>query len=548
MELITDRYFTLIKLCSIPTIALILLFQGCATERSCVSESHYPEYDYNESEIITSDYRETNESEIITSDYHIVESGETLASIAKDYGRKPKDIAALNGLSPPYIVYPNQSLLIGDDSDISFSTTEIVEPSNPPYKPYKKTSFPTLGVRSSCSENEHQVQRGENLSFIAKRYGQDYKKMAAWNHLSSPYQLKTGQCLRITPVIGQTTVSTSINQDSVSHIVLQGENLSSIAKNYGYSVSELARWNGLKPPYPLSRGQRLRVSPWPLKTQPIQGLKKKQVTQSTTSNQVIYHTVVRGDTLYSLSKRYGHPIADIVKWNHLQSPYSLSVGQGLQIGSQKGIANTPCSLNPCSQNDSTQAAFHHNTGYHTVVRGDTLYSISRRYGYPVSKIAAWNNLSPPYKLSNGQTLRVYPPSGILSTVRYKPLLTPALSKLSTHYHTVQRGDTVYSLSKRYGYSVEQIARWNRLISPYNLSVGQRLQVSTKTSTQQSAKNTRSSASRSFPSSHYHIVKPGETLISVADNYGLSVYKLSKWNGIGSPYTIYPGQKISLVAP
>jgi len=539
----------LIKLCSIPTIALILLFQGCATERSCVSVSDYPEYEYNESEI--------NESEIISSDYHIVESGETLASIAKDYGRKSKDIAVLNGLSSPYIVYPGQSLRI-DDLDSSDSITERVsssrlyqtsKQSQQPQK-YKTTPFPTLGVSTACSENEHQVQRGENLSFIAKRYGQDYKKVAVWNHLSSPYQLKTGQCLRITPVIGQTTVSTSINQDSVSHIVLQGENLSSIAKNYGYSVSELARWNGLKPPYPLSRGQRLRVSPWPLKTQPIQGLEKKQVTQSTTSNQVIYHTVVRGDTLYSLSKRYGHPIADIVKWNRLQSPYSLSVGQGLQIGSQKGIANTPCSLNPCSQNDSTQAAFHHNTGYHTVVRGDTLYSISRRYGYPVSKIAAWNNLSPPYNLSNGQTLRVYPPSGILSTVRYKPLLTQktALSKLSTHYHTVQRGDTVYSLSKRYGYSVEQIARWNRLIPPYNLSVGQRLQVSTKTSTQQSAKNTRSSASPSFPSSHYHIVKPGETLISVADKYGLSVYKLSKWNGIGSPYTIYPGQKISLVAP
>jgi len=524
----------LIKLCSIPIVALILLFQGCATERSCVSVSDYPKY--NESEIITSEY---NESEIITSDYHIVESGETLASIAKDYGRKSKDIAALNGLSKPYIVYPGQSLLIGDDLDISYEATEIV-PSNPPYKPHKNTSFPTLGVHSSCSENEHQVERGETLSLIAKRYGQDYKKMAVWNHLSSPYQLKTGQCLHITPVIGQTTASAS-PQDSVSHIVQQGENLSSIAKNYGYSVSDIARWNGLNPPYPLSLGQRLRVTPWPSNTQPVQGLQKKQVTQSTTGNQVIYHTVVRGDTLYSLSKRYGHPIADIVKWNRLQLPYTLSVGQRLQIASLKGIANTPR-----SQNNSTQAAFHHNTGYHTVVRGDTLYRISRRYGYHVSKIAAWNNLSPPYNLSKGQSLRVYPPSGILSTVRYKPLLTQQTAL--SNYHTVQRGDTVYSISKHYGHSVVQIARWNRLVPPYNLSVGQRLRISTKTSTRQSAKNTISSVSSCCLSTHSHIVKQGETLISVAAKYGLTVYKLSKWNGIGSPYTIYPGQKLSLVAP
>ena len=515
----------MIKLCSIPIVALILLFQGCATERPYVSESRYPEY---------------NESEIITSDSHIVESGETLASIAKDYGRKPKDIAALNGLSPPYIVYPGQSLRIDDDIDISYGATEVVSSSRP-YQPYENTSSNTLDVNNSCSENEHQVQRGETLSLIAKRYGQDYKKVAVWNHLSSPYQLKPGQCLHITPVIGQTTVSTSRSQDSVSHIVLQGENLSSIAKSYGYSVSDIARWNGLNPPYPLSLGQRLRVTPWPSNTQPVQGLQKKQVTQSTTGNQVIYHTVVRGDTLYSLSKRYGHPIADIVKWNHLQLPFTLSVGQRLQIASLKGIANTPR-----SQNNSTQAAVAHNTGYHSVVRGDTLYRISRRYGYPLSKIAAWNKLSPPYNLSKGQTLRVYPPSGILSTVPYKPLLTQQTAL--SNYHTVQRGDTVYSLSKRYGYSVAQIARWNRLAPPYNLSVGQRLRISTKTSTRQSAKNTRSSVSSSFPSTHYHIVKPGETLISVAAKYGLTVDKLSKWNGIGNPYTIYPGQKLSLVAP
>jgi peptidoglycan DL-endopeptidase LytF len=527
----------MIKLCSIPLVALTLLFQGCVTQPACVSPmSQYPEADYIESETIRSNYQETNHSEIISSDSHLVESGETLASIAKDYGRKPEELAALNGLSKPYILYPGQSLLIGEVPNMNYSTPE----KKPLYKSHKKTSFPTLGARTTCYKNEHQVQRGENLSSIAKRYGQDYKKVAAWNHLSSPYQLKSGQCLRIRPVMRQTVASSS-QQKSVSHIVRQGENLSSIAKNYGYSISEIARWNSLTSPYSLLPGQRLRVSPWPTKASPVQTFQKKQVTQST--GNVKYHTVVRGDTLYSLSKHYGYPIAEIVKWNRLQSPYTLSVGQRLQIGAQK--ATPACSPNPCAQNKSRRSALPHNTGYHTVVRGDTLYSISRRYGYPVSQIAAWNNLLPPYPLSNGQRLRVYPPSGILNKVRYKKALSRLkTSSFNSDYHTVQRGETLYSISKRYGHSVVQIARWNRLVPPYNLTVGDRLRVSSTLS--RAHKTTRSRVS--IPSSHSHIVKPGDTLISVAAEYGLTAYQLSKWNGIGSPYTIYPGQKLLLVAP
>jgi len=48
--------------------------------------------------------------------------------------------------------------------------------------------------------------------------------------------------------------------------------------------------------------------------------------------------------------------------------------------------------------------------YHTVVSGDTLYSISQRYGMRVDDIAGWNQLQPPYNLSMGQRLRVSPPS------------------------------------------------------------------------------------------------------------------------------------------
>jgi lipoprotein NlpD len=50
-------------------------------------------------------------------------------------------------------------------------------------------------------------------------------------------------------------------------------------------------------------------------------------------------------------------------------------------------------------------------GYHRVQPGDTLYSVSWRYGLDYREVAAWNKLKPPYTIYNGQQLRVAPPAG-----------------------------------------------------------------------------------------------------------------------------------------
>ncbi len=50
----------------------------------------------------------------------------------------------------------------------------------------------------------------------------------------------------------------------------------------------------------------------------------------------------------------------------------------------------------------------------------------------------------------------------------------------------------------------------------------------------------------LPASTYHIVRGGETLRSIAEQYGISFTDLANWNGIGSPYNIYPGKRLTLV--
>lgn len=88
----------------------------------------------------------------------------------------------------------------------------------------------------------------------------------------------------------------------------------------------------------------------------------------------------------------------------------------------------------------------------TVNKGDTLYSISRRYNVPIKEMINANRLSPPYTLYVGQKLRL-----------------PA-----KQYHTVQRGESLYSISRMYNVDITTLSKVNNLQTPYALSVGQRL--------------------------------------------------------------------------
>lgn len=89
-----------------------------------------------------------------------------------------------------------------------------------------------------------------------------------------------------------------------------------------------------------------------------------------------------------------------------------------------------------------------------VQKGDTLYSISRRYDLPLREIIELNGLKPPYSLRIGQVVRLP----------------------SARYHIVAKGDTLYNISKRYNVNINSLSKANDLRPPYTLAVGQRLQL------------------------------------------------------------------------
>ena len=332
------------------------------------------------------------------------------------------------------------------------------------------------------------------------------------------------------------------------HIVERGETLLGIATRYGRNYKDVARWNGISPPYALSPGQHLRidgpsqektttlpepdnagipvVTPTAPESIPITTPVPESPSEET-------HTVEAGETLYAIAHNYGQNVNDVATWNNIEPPYHLRIGQILVVSPPS--ATKPIQASPIEENRD----------YHVVLPGDTLYKIAKHYGFGVTDIATWNGLQPPYTLSVEQKLRVSPPDAntVLPTL---PSPSTFPSDDNSGYHTVAPKETLFSLSQRYGYTVEQLKKWNNLDST-DLSIGQILRVAPPTTMMQGlTPDSRYLQPVGLSSSNYHIVEQGETLSAIAKKYGVSPSDLANWNGIGNPYTVYPGLKLTIV--
>ncbi len=143
------------------------------------------------------------------------------------------------------------------------------------------------------------------------------------------------------------------------------------------------------------------------------------------------------------------------------------------------------------------------TGANTYIvkSGDTLWSIARKFGVSVDEIKSKNNLS-----SNSLKLN-------------QILLIPSAEEVPGDIYIVQAGDSLWSISNRYGLTVDELKRMNNLISN-NLSIGQRLVVKGNVPSEPMDENT-------------YVVKSGDSLYQIARTFGVSVDELMNYNNLTS---------------
>ncbi len=129
-------------------------------------------------------------------------------------------------------------------------------------------------------------------------------------------------------------------------------------------------------------------------------------TKHRTENGITYHKVAAHETLFSIARMYSVTVDDLKSWNTIPAS-GISVGQELTIKKktfdikQQNATAPP----PLGQTQPAQSSV---KGVHTVAAKETLYSISRAYGVSVSQLKEWNNLSG-NDLKEGQTLYVAQP-------------------------------------------------------------------------------------------------------------------------------------------
>ena len=117
--------------------------------------------------------------------------------------------------------------------------------------------------------------------------------------------------------------------------------------------------------------------------------------------------VARGDTMYSLARKYNTTVDELAAVNKLSAPYTLSVGQRLCLPGVAQPAKTADVISvPVKKATGVQTTTRVALSDITVGSGDTLYSISRKYSVPVNDLAVMNKLSAPFTLSVGQKLKV----------------------------------------------------------------------------------------------------------------------------------------------
>ncbi len=109
-----------------------------------------------------------------------------------------------------------------------------------------------------------------------------------------------------------------------------------------------------------------------------------------------------------------------------------------------------------------------------VRKGDTVYALGRRYNVEPQSIIAANNLRAPYHLTIGQRVRV---PGATPVAQSQPAPVAAKTAAKTTpvrqaTYRVQKGDTLYAISRQTGVSVSKLAQANGLQSPYTIEPGQ----------------------------------------------------------------------------
>ena len=269
-----------------------------------------------------------------------------------------------------------------------------------------------------------------------------------------------------------------------TYTVKAGDTLYGISNQFGVSVTELAELNGIKGSN-LQIGTTLKI-PQNLGTNP---------------NNMFMYTIKPGDTLYQIATKYNTTVKRIMDLNYLKDT-NLKVGEVIRI--------------PETYTKEEDMYLPNYINY-VVKKGDTLYGIAKSNNISVDTLikdnAITNNMVYP-----GQNLKIRIPNKSTIEIEecygedYTPPndTTPVLTT-----YTVEKGDSLYQIAKKFGTTTDAIINLNNLKNNI-LTIGQKLKI--PESNQNNNKIT-------------YTVKKGDSLYQIAKKFNTTVDSIIKKNNL-----------------
>jgi membrane-bound lytic murein transglycosylase D len=256
--------------------------------------------------------------------YYRVKRGDNLSNIAQKYDVAVDDLKKWNNIRGNKVAYGKNLKINGVEADQKSTAVAKVEIDK---KGIQKDSLATP------TNSIYVVQKGDNLSNIAKKFNVTVAELQDWNKLTTK-SIPLGASLQVVKnPIHNEVIAKPIERKDIAYSVQKGDNLGSIAKKFGASVEELKQWNNLTS-NAIAIGNSLIVAKNEILIDTnkvaIASFKKKDQYPSTAGKESEYY-VKKGDSLYSISKKYpGVTISDLKKWNNIKGE-ELKPGMKLKI-------------------------------------------------------------------------------------------------------------------------------------------------------------------------------------------------------------------------
>ena len=274
-------------------------------------------------------------------------------------------------------------------------------------------------------------------------------------------------------------------------------------------------------------------------------------TVSAKQEKYIKHTVIKGETINIIAQKYKVTPYDIYKLNP-DSQNGIQLDSVLLIppGSEVAAVVAPKTTTNATANGNQKP----NLETHLVQPKETLYSLSKQYNISVDEIKAANGDLLTNGLQIGQNIKIPHSGGIQNTIAAKPIevqkpvvketikvVAPKVeSRLETStgtaYHIIEPKETKYGISKKYGMTIAELERLNpQVVSDF--PIGLKLVVSGNVPNNVGAETSKPSAVETTTASNpntkkyleEYVVRPNETISSIANDYGITDKELISLN-------------------